>query len=108
VHIFQVSQHSHYAAGSLNYVDGEGRANLYENGEPRGLDFGYRCGQRLQISAGYETYPAKWKKLGRQPGRQLDILPPVMGRPGEMSACDLKVAMKETVYSGITACLRNL
>jgi hypothetical protein len=94
VRIFQVNQNSHYSGGNLNYVDGEGRANLFENSEPHGLDFGYRCGQRLRVSAGYETYPARWKK----PGRQLEILLPVMGKPGVMSACELKVDMKETVY----------
>lgn len=94
VHMFQVSQHSHYRRGSLDYVDGEGRANLFENSNPQGFDFGYRCGRRLLVSPGYETYPARWKKSGRQ----IDILLPVMGKPGEMSACNLQVEMKDTVY----------
>lgn len=94
VHVFQFNGHSHYYGGTLDRVDGEGRANLFENGEPRGFDFSYTCGDRLRGSAGYETYLAKWKK----PGRELEILLPEFGKPGSMSACDLKVNMKDQVY----------
>lgn len=94
VHIFQFNAHSHYYMRSLDEVDGEGRANLFENGEPRGFDFSYRCGDRLRGSAGYETYPAKWKK----PGRELEILLPEFGKPGSMTSCELKVDMKDMVY----------
>jgi hypothetical protein len=64
VHIFQVGGVSHYygATRTLDYVDGEGRANLFENSEPRGFDFSYRCGERLRYSSGYETFLARWKK----------------------------------------------
>jgi hypothetical protein len=72
-------------------VDGEGRANLYENGEPRGFDFSYRCGERLRGSAGFETYMARWKK----PGRTLEILQPQFGKPGAFDSCEMKVEMKE-------------
>jgi hypothetical protein len=94
VHIFQFNAHSHYAYRSLDTVDGEGRANLYENGEPRGFDFAYRCGDRLRGSAGYETYMARWKK----PGRELEVLLPVFGKPGATESCDLKVDMKDSAY----------
>lgn len=94
VHVFGFSAHSHYTWQNLDEVDGEGRANLYENGEPRGFDFGYRCGDRLRVSPGYETYMAKWKK----PGRELEILLPVFGKPGAMESCDLKVDMKDAAY----------
>lgn len=99
VHIFQFNSHSHYyrAGGGINsleMVDGEGRANLYENGEPRGFDFSYSCGQRLMGSTGYETYPARWKK----PGQTLEILQPVLGKPGAFDSCELKVGMKDSAY----------
>ena len=31
VHLYNVSSHSHYYGATVSYVDGEGRANLYEN-----------------------------------------------------------------------------
>jgi hypothetical protein len=98
VHIFQFNSHSHYYRpgggpyGTLENVDGEGRANLYENGEPKGFDFSYECGTRIMTSEGYETYMARWRK----PGRELEVLLPVLGgKPGAMNECDLKVALKE-------------
>jgi hypothetical protein len=95
VHIFGHNGHSHYFDRTLAAVDGEGRANLYENGEPRGFDFGYHCGERLRNSVGYETYMARWKK----PGRVLEILLPELGgKPGAMESCDLEVAMKDSAY----------
>jgi len=67
VHIFQFNSHSHYYRpggaiyGSLENVDGEGRANLYENAQPKGFDFGYNCGTRIMVSPGFETYIARWQ-----------------------------------------------
>jgi hypothetical protein len=101
VHIFQFNSHSHYYHGggyggitSLDVVDGEGRANLYENSEPRGFDFSYRCGERLRASPGYETYMERWKK----PGRTLEILLPEFGKPGAFDSCEMQVDMKDTAY----------
>jgi hypothetical protein len=94
VHIFAYNGHSHYYDHSLDMVDGEGRANLYENGEPKGFDFSYRCSDRLRVSPGFETYVARWKK----PGQTLEILLPVFGKPGAGEGCDLKVLMKDTAY----------
>jgi len=62
--------------------------------EPRGFDFSYHCGERLMVSHGYETYPARWKK----PGQTLEILQPVFGKPGAFESCELKVEMKESAY----------
>jgi hypothetical protein len=39
-------------------------------------------------SEGYETYPARWRK----PGKELEILLPAMG-----GVCDLKVEMKPDI-----------
>ena len=94
VHIFQHNSHSHYYHQSLDLVDGEGRANLYENGQPRGFDYSYRCGERIRNSLGYETYLARWKKQGQS----LEILLPKMGKPGAMEACELRVDMKDFAY----------
>ena len=55
VHIFGLNGTAHYYARSLDSVDGEGRANLYENGEPRGFDFSYDCADRLRVSPGFEV-----------------------------------------------------
>ncbi|MGA8671790.1 MAG: hypothetical protein WB679_18050 [Terracidiphilus sp.] len=101
VHIFQFNSHSHYyrAGGfngpsSLDMVDGEGRANLCQNGEPRGFDFSYSCGARLMVSPGYETYPARWKK----PGQTLEILQPALGKPGAFESCEMKIGLKDAAY----------
>jgi hypothetical protein len=91
VHIYSYNAHSHYYERQVSWVDGEGRATLYENGEPKGFDFGYRCEDRLRSSPGYETYYARWKK----PGRTLEILLPVFGKPNADESCELKVVMKD-------------
>ena len=83
-------------SSSLDEVDGLGEANLFENGEPRGFDFNYECGQPITPQAGFETFMARWKK----PGRVLEIVMPVLGgKPDQMNSCELKVSMKQdTVY----------
>jgi hypothetical protein len=95
VHIFQFNGHSHYYQRMLDRVDGEGRADLFENSQPRGFDFSYSCNERLMASPGFETYPARWKKRGQT----LEILQPVMGKPDAFESCELKVSLKEdTAY----------
>jgi len=94
VHIVQNTNHAHYRERTIDYVDGEGRANLFENSQPSGFDYGFRCDDRLMVSPGYETYPARWRK----PRREIDILEPIMGKPGAARICTLKVDMKEMVY----------
>ena len=92
VNIFHHSSYSHYAGPSgirsLNDVDGEGRANLFENGEPRGFDFRYQCGSRMMSSAGNETFRARWKK----PGTELEMM-----LPAGAGTCTLKVEMKDGI-----------
>lgn len=94
VHLYQVSQHSHYVRGMLDFVDGEGRANLFENSEAHAFDYRFRCRERLMTSTGYETYLARWKKTGRE----IDLLLPVMGKPNAGGSCTLKVEMKNSAY----------
>lgn len=91
VHVFQVNNHSHYHHEMLDSVDGEGRANLYENSQPAAFDFAFRCDDRVQTSAGFETYLARWKK----PGREIELLLPVMGKPDAGRTCSLKVELKQ-------------
>jgi len=93
VHIFSHNAHSHYTGPGrvLEFADGEGTANLYENGEPRGFEYSYRCDNRLANSPGFETFPARWKKKDQS----LELLLPVMGKPGEGWTCVLKVGMKD-------------
>lgn len=93
VHVVQNNNHTHYHDRMVDYVDGEGRANLFENGQPRGFNYGFRCNDRVRLSEGFETYPARWKKAGGE----LEILLPVMGKPGAVWGCVLKVEMKENV-----------
>lgn len=94
VHIVQNNNHTHYSYRVLDWVDGEGRGDLYENGNPRGFDYAFRCDDRVMVSPGFETFPARWRKQDRE----LEFLQPVMGKPGAWRACTLKVDMKETVY----------
>jgi hypothetical protein len=92
VHIFNHNGYSHYygydGARSLEGVDGEGRANLFENSLPRAFDFHYQCEERLMNSEGYDTLPARWKK----PNLELEVLMPVSGK-----TCKFHVAMKDGV-----------
>jgi hypothetical protein len=88
VHIYTHNGVSHYYNRSLEMVDGEGRANLFENGEPHGFDYRYTCQNRLMNSMGFETYAARWKKQGKE----LEVLLPAMG-----GTCDLKVDVKANI-----------
>lgn len=90
VHIFNHSGRTHYFHQTLDWVDGEGRANLFENGEVHAFDFAYRCDVHLMDSPGFETFPARWRKKDST----LQILLPEMGKPGSSRTCDLKVEMK--------------
>jgi hypothetical protein len=97
LHIFGRSQTSFYysRARSLDETQGDGRANLYENGEARGLDFNYQCSYKVRASFGYETYPARWKKSGKT----LVVLLPVFGQAGKFFTCDFNADMKEFAYA---------
>jgi hypothetical protein len=93
IHIYRFNQHAHYHNGILDFIEGEGRANLYENGEPKGLDFSFDCGERFMNSSGFETYPAKWKK----PGQSLVLLMHKIGS-NSASTCEIKVDVKDFAY----------
>lgn len=91
VHIFTHTGVSHYSVpsqGVLDTVEGEGRANLYENSQPHAFDFSYHCSSRLMDSVGYETYRARWKTVGRE----LEIVQPATNK-----TCVVSVALKENI-----------
>jgi hypothetical protein len=92
--IFSKDSTSFYHMRELDEQKGEGRADLFENGEAHGVDFNYSCEEKLKASFGYETYPAKWKK----PGRELTVLLPVFGKSNAYFTCNLNVALKDFTY----------
>ncbi len=103
LHIFGRSQTTFYWRRVEDEAKGDGRANLYENGEARGVDFNYECGYKVRSSFGYETYPARWKK----PGKQLVVLLPVFGQSGKFFTCDFNTDMKDFAYANSRDGLRS-
>ena len=93
IHIYRRNETTFYHNHQTEEAKGEGRANLFEGGEPKGIDFQFECDTRLQTSSGYETYPAKWKK----PGQELVILQQQFGKTN-YDTCRLKVLVKDFVY----------
>ncbi len=93
IHIYRRDQTTFYHNRQAEEAKGEGRANLFEGSEPKGVDFQYECDTKLQTSSGYETFPAKWKK----PGQELVILQPQFGKNG-YDTCRLKVMVKDFAY----------
>ncbi len=73
---------------------GDGRANLFENGEVRGLDFSFDCDKKIAPSFAFETYPANWKKKNEQ----LVVLFPVIGKSNTYFTCTLNTQLKDYAY----------
>jgi hypothetical protein len=94
LHIFTSSEVTFYHNRFPDESRGDGRANLFENGEPRGLDFSFDCSQKIKPSFGFETYPAKWK----QKDAQLIVLFPVFGKSNAYFTCTLRTQVKEYAY----------
>ena len=94
VHVFRRTETTFYHNRQAEEAKGEGRANLFEGGEPKGLDFQFECSDKLQTSSGYETFPAKWKK----PNQELVVLMPEFGKPGHFTTCNFKVEVKTFAY----------
>jgi hypothetical protein len=94
VHVVGRNQTTFYHMRVEEEAKGEGRGNLFENSEARGMDFQYDCSKRLMVSSGYETYPARWKK----PKLELEVLIPEFGKDNSYSTCTLKVQMKDFAY----------
>ena len=85
LHVFKRNETSFYHHRYMDEAKGEGRANLFENGEAHGVDFNFDCDQKLKDSFGYETYPAKWRK----PGKELTLLLPQFGKTGSYFTCTI-------------------
>jgi hypothetical protein len=55
IHIYRRSETTFYHNRQAEEAKGEGRANLFESGQPKGVDFQFECDTKLQTSSGYET-----------------------------------------------------
>jgi hypothetical protein len=95
LHVFGRSQTTFYHHRDQDEAKGDGRADLYENGDAHGVDFNYDCGEQVRVSFGYETYPARWKK----PGKELVVLMPVFGKSGQFFTCDFNTDVKDFAYA---------
>ena len=95
LHIFNRSETNFFHNRLEEEAKGDGRANLFENGEPHAVDFSFDCEQKLRSSFGFETYPAKWHKQGRE----LTVLLPVFGKTGSYWTCNLKTDVKDFAYT---------
>jgi len=97
LHIFGRNETTFFHNRQADEAKGDGRANLYEGGEPKAVDFNFDCDHKLRASFGYETYPAKWKK----PGRELVVLMPVFGQAGSFFTCTFHTDVKTDYAYGI-------
>ena len=95
IHILGKNQTTFYHNRYAEEAKGEGRADLFENSEARGVDFTFDCSEKLKASFGFETYPAKWKK----PNQELTVLLPVFGKTGAYFTCNLKTDVKDFAYA---------
>ena len=94
VHVFGRNETTFYHNRYAEESKGEGRANLFANGEVHAIDFTFDCSEKLKASFGYETYPAKWKK----PTQELTVLLPVFGKANTFFTCNLKTDVKDFAY----------
>ena len=65
--------------------------NLFEGGEPKGIDFQFECDAKLQTSSGYKLF----RPSGRSLGQELVILQQQFGKTS-YDACRLKVLVKDS------------
>jgi hypothetical protein len=84
------SRESKSFSDAPDYLDGEGGADLFEEGQPLGFQFRYSCVDPLRASEAYATYPARWKKRDKT----LEILIPQPGKPWNLEGCDLQVVAR--------------
>ena len=92
--IFSQKQTNVFFNNGLESTKGEGRANLFANGDVHGMDFSFDCPKKIASSFRYETYPARWKK----PNQELIVLFPVFGQANAYFTCNLKTEIKDTAY----------
>jgi hypothetical protein len=94
LHVFPHDQTAFYHNRNADEFKGDGRANLFSNGDVHAVDFTYDCSEKLRASFGYETYPAKWKK----PNQELTVLLPVFGKANTYFTCNIKTDVKDSAY----------
>ncbi len=94
LHIFSRNETTFYHNRYAEEAKGEGRGNLFADGEVHAVDFSFDCSEKVRASFGFETYPAKWKKEGQE----LTVLFPVFGKTGSFFTCNLKTATKDYAY----------
>jgi hypothetical protein len=85
--------------GMPDMIDGEGHADLFENGEPRAFEFTNSCIEPLYVAYGYETLDARWKKQNKV----LEVLVPGDGKRKKattwttFTTCELHTSMKSGI-----------
>jgi hypothetical protein len=94
LHLIYRNQTTFFHNRVVDEVRGEGRGNLFENSMARGVDFSFNCPQKIELSFGMETYPARWKK----PNQELVILFPVFGKADSYFTCNFKTKVRDDVY----------
>ncbi len=94
IHVFPHDKTNFYYRRYTDESKGEGRANLFENGNVHGVDFSFDCSANMKGNLAYETYPAKWKR----PNQELIVLLPVFGKANSFFTCNVKSALKDEVY----------
>ena len=94
VHIYQSNQQPKYHGSEVVNNHGTGRANLYEHGQPRGVDFSFVCNAQIMTSSGYETYRARWKSKPQI----MEVFIPTIGKAGFGHTCEFKVSVKDFAY----------
>jgi hypothetical protein len=105
VHILKYTSQSDRSRGGKDptgmpdFVNGQGVADLFENGEPRGLEFTFSCTDPPKASSGYGSFPARWKRKEKT----LEILLPQAGKPWNWVSCDLRTEMT----AGLVFCWKN-
>jgi hypothetical protein len=55
LHVFPHDQTAFYHNRNADEFKGDGRANLFSNGDVHAVDFTYDCSEKLRASFGYET-----------------------------------------------------
>ena len=55
VHIYRRNETTFYQNRQTQEAKGEGRANLFEGGQPKGIDFQFECDTRLQTSSAWRS-----------------------------------------------------
>ncbi len=95
VYIFNIGSrpiHGHepkHPSDMPDYLSGSGQADFFEGGEPHAFQFTFNCTAGMIVSAGYVTFPARWRKRDKT----LEMLLPQKGSLDSFEPCDLQVEL---------------